>query len=485
MSRWRPWPGTTAALLCAGSILAQVSVPPTPVAVPLAATLAAPQARAFEQLADELLAANHGDLALTQQRLFDRAAAARDDTTRYLLLDQARSLAERQHCPALAIAALDQIASRFDSPVPDAALLLLPRMLADGATPAAAVAIAAGRQAVAGAQRTDDRLLRSLYELAVRAAAAEGDPWLQAKVAGDRARLQELHDAFCRWSGGNASPREGRRQLFATLFLSTGRLGAPTLGELAGEVSDHFEADQVAQRLGELKPERLLAMSQHASSTWVRRSLQRAAHARLGNLIGAADSDVEREVMARQMSGISSLLADQDGITRLRFRTEADRQQVVTAGDHWRIEDGLLVGTATETANATHRYAFENVRSVVIAGGIRSAAGLNFRIAVGNVNLLCNWEGAPENHAYFGSVRQTLRPPALTAGKLHTIALHRTDTGIVVCIDDRPWCTGIGTLDGTVSVYPALGSEIFVREILVDGDLEVAGSVSFPRSDLR
>jgi hypothetical protein len=73
----------------------------------------------------------------------------------------------------------------------------------------------------------------------------------------------------------------------------------------------------------------------------------------------------------------------------------------------------------------------------------------------------------------------------LTAGKLHTIALHRTDTGIVVCIDDRPWCTGIGTLDGTVSVYPALGSEIFVREILVDGDLEVAGSVSFPRSDLR
>ena len=38
-----------------------------------------------------------------------------------------------------------------------------------------------------------------------------------------------------------------------------------------------------------------------------------------------------------------------------------------------------------------------------------------------------------------------------------------------VCVDDQHLYTVPGSLAGTVSVYPALGSEIFVREILVSG----------------
>ena len=39
-----------------------------------------------------------------------------------------------------------------------------------------------------------------------------------------------------------------------------------------------------------------------------------------------------------------------------------------------------------------------------------------------------------------------------------------------VCVDDEHLWTVPGGLRGTVSVYPALGSEIFVREILIDGE---------------
>jgi hypothetical protein len=484
-----------AALWLVGSPEAQTPATPSQLEVPDASSLAVARGRALATLGDELLSASGGDLAAAQRRLFALADAAADDASRYVLLDLARNLAERQHSPALAIAACGRLAARFKIAATDDALPLLQRMAADGTTPAAAVALAARQQAVAAAQQAEDGSMRALQALATRAAAASNDAWLQAMVAGDGGRLDELHRAFDRWhTAAAASPaREERLQLFAPLFLFPDRLGAATLGEIAGELSDRVEADQAAQALRDLGPQRLLAMSQHARTTWVRRSLQRAAHARFGALFVPTSSDAERDVIARQMTGITSLLADQDGITRLRFRTASDKGQVVAAADHWRVEDGLLVGTAAAQGMdyATHRYAFENVHSVVITGGIRSTPAHNFRLAVGTVNLICNWEGGPENHAYFAGVRQTSGPPALTAGTLHTIALHRTDGGVLVFIDDRLWFTdrqrfaGTSTLDGTVCVYPALGSEIFVREILVDGDLAVAGPVAGPRGDLR
>ena len=51
--------------------------------------------------------------------------------------------------------------------------------------------------------------------------------------------------------------------------------------------------------------------------------------------------------------------------------------------------------------------------------------------------------------------------------------------GVEVCIDGVHWWTAPGRLRGTVTVYPALGSEIFVREILIDGELD--GLVEAPR----
>ena len=54
---------------------------------------------------------------------------------------------------------------------------------------------------------------------------------------------------------------------------------------------------------------------------------------------------------------------------------------------------------------------------------------------------------------------------------------------MLLFVDDALCFRAKGRLAGTVCLYPALGSEIFVREILVDGDLEGAGPVSGPRGE--
>jgi hypothetical protein len=84
----------------------------------------------------------------------------------------------------------------------------------------------------------------------------------------------------------------------------------------------------------------------------------------------------------------------------------------------------------------------------------------------------------PENHLWHLGDRTAKGPPALAAGQECAIALHRTPAGTLVFVDDQHWWTTPGDLDGTVTVYPALGSEIFVREILIDG--EVAAPVTGP-----
>jgi hypothetical protein len=119
----------------------------------------------------------------------------------------------------------------------------------------------------------------------------------------------------------------------------------------------------------------------------------------------------------------------------------------------------------------------------VIHGGIRSPAGLNFRFASGDAHAILNWEVAPQNHLWCRDARQTNAPPALTAGREHVIALHSAGENMLLFVDDALLFRAKGNLAGTVCVYPAFDSEIFVREILVDGDLEGSGLVSGPRGD--
>jgi hypothetical protein len=94
------------------------------------------------------------------------------------------------------------------------------------------------------------------------------------------------------------------------------------------------------------------------------------------------------------------------------------------------------------------------------------------------VNLLLNWEVEPQNHLWINGACHRTTPPALTASEEHTILIFTDGAYAHVCIDDKHMWTVNSHLAGTVSVYPALGSEIFVREILIDGT--PAGMVDAP-----
>ncbi|HEU4420704.1 MAG TPA: hypothetical protein VFT55_17325, partial [Planctomycetota bacterium] len=58
--------------------------------------------------------------------------------------------------------------------------------------------------------------------------------------------------------------------------------------------------------------------------------------------------------------------------------------------------------------------------------------------------------------------------------------LRQLDDQVVVCLDGNQVETGPGRLDGTVTVYPALGSEIFVSSIEIVGDVDLGTVVAGP-----
>ena len=454
-------------------------------AVPSPDALAAARAAALALLTDELVHAGGDDITAAQQRLAGLAAHAPDDATRWLLLEQSVQLAERAHLPARACAALQDLARAFAIDHEAALIELLRRMAQDRAC-ASAIALLALEQAQRRALAVEGTPAR-LHEVALAAAAGGDDAWLRAAVADEAAQQLQLHADLLRWCGAGLAPaaRTARARLLADLCLDPERLLPTPLREFAGLLPSL--ADQTADlSLAGLGAERLLTLSHRVEAKWLRRSLQRLARESLARRLREAGDDAERSVLARQLASVIAALADRDGVTRLRFASAEALRQLAVAPDTWSIADGLLVGVARKPDTyATHRCAFAEIRSVVIRGGIRSAAGLNFRLAVGGVNVIFNWEVQPQNHLWSGGVQQTTSPPALTPGQEHTIALHAVGGEVLVLVDERLWFTARGALAGTVCVYPALGSEIFVREILVDGELECSGPVAGPRGELK
>jgi hypothetical protein len=217
-----------------------------------------------------------------------------------------------------------------------------------------------------------------------------------------------------------------------------------------------------------LTTEDLVALS-GKSNRAVRVGLLRWARTRLVRGY-TADDEAGRRERCRQLLDVTARLATTAGSSQLQFRDARDVEQFVIDNGDWRIDDGRLIGQADGADNfATHRMRFAQLHTVVIRGGIRSTAGLNFRCKVGDVNLLLNWEVRPENHLWRHGQCVAKGPRALTPGREHTIVVFTDGSVSHVCIDGEHWWTAPGGLEGTVTVYPALGSEIFVREILVDG----------------
>lgn len=219
----------------------------------------------------------------------------------------------------------------------------------------------------------------------------------------------------------------------------------------------------------ELDADQLTSLAERARHPQMRTGMLRCALQRCARSYIAAD-DTARRRAAAQITDLCDRLCQQDGLSRLRFDRDDQRDQLAYTNGRWRVQNGELVGTAEGNNNfATHRVRFSTMNAVVLRGGIRSAAGLNFRCKAGDVNLLLNWEVEDQNHLWLHGASYHTSPRALEQGKEHTILIFNDGNRSHVCIDDRHYYTVPGMLAGTVSVYPSLGSEIFVREVLVDG----------------
>jgi hypothetical protein len=162
-----------------------------------------------------------------------------------------------------------------------------------------------------------------------------------------------------------------------------------------------------------------------------------------------------------------------------RFTAPADGERLLISGGEWRVADGVLLGhNDGEKTRATARVAWRRIDSVTIRGGIRSPAGLNFRVAIGDFNALFNWEVADENHFYYRDAGIVVAPRRLRRGEEHTLRVHQLGEQIVATVDGDFVAAMPGKLDGTVTVYPAVGSTIFVRSIDVLGEVDLGRGVT-------
>ena len=481
-------PGLIVVLLLGGSLAAQPGPGgqepmSEPKPVPRQAELDGARGKAFAAVVAQLVQGANGNLWLAQSQLQQAAWRQEDPAVRYLLLEEAVGVGERAGSAAVALAGVLQLAVEFEIDVDEYSLALLQRMaLAPGENTAATVAIAAWNAAYWRVGDVGAKALLRYHDVAVRAAVRCGRAelfsylterlnWLrgwqrlQERLVGASGDLQ-----FERRLQTLGSAARGDRYL---LRMPAAHL-APFLRVAPEELGDGA--------IGDLLPERLAALRERAVDPAVAEALLRAAKGALTSGMQKLDT---AGVAARAAQAVewTEMLATARGVQALRFLRAQDLDQLVCAHGSWRVEEGVLLGRAEGENNfATQRYSFRNTRSVVIRGGIRSAAGLNFRCMVGDVNLLLNWEVADENHLWRNGERRARGPRALVAGKEHTIVFLQHDDEVHVLIDGTSWWTAPGNLDGTITVYPALGSEIFVREILVDGDLD--GLVDGPRGVL-
>lgn len=472
-----PLLGLRGAALAATSFLtAQEPAPHASLPVPSAAAIAGAQSVALRALVERLTALDGGNLWRTQHELDLAAQAAADPAAKYVLLHEGIAVAERAgdtNAALMGIAALARVFAVDEQALSQELLLRLREAPRPARVNAAFTALRLARGAAVAP--ADTAMLR-FHDAALRAALHADDVWVYECVRDRIVTLRAAHDL---WRVAGTGP-EGRRDC-AAAFIGDWLEPAADCSSLATFVQAKAnELDGVAaSALGET---RLRELAATATNPVVRDGLRKLAlslHA--GRFLRAAEAPAGTDAAIAEL--IAQLATDA-GVTALHFRERADLDQLVRSNGNWRIHDGLLIGACTGVNNfATHRLSFGSMQAVLIRGGIRSAAGLNFRCKVGDVNLLLNWEVRPENHMWYQGNCTAKGPPALQPGKEHTLLFLAVDSGVLVCIDGLPWWDAPGRLEGTITVYPALGSEIFVREILVVG--EPATLVAGPSGELK
>ena len=164
----------------------------------------------------------------------------------------------------------------------------------------------------------------------------------------------------------------------------------------------------------------------------------------------------------------------------LRFESAADLGAWIAYGGDWNVDGGHAVGRSLVPESdryswLTCRTSYADIERVVVHGGLDARSRFNFRLGVGAVTVILNWECDDANLVhYIGSDGHGAGRRALVPGREAEIVVETTGTGmdrhVRLVVDDRVLWEGIGPpLAGTVTVYPALGSTIRVRDVTITG----------------
>lgn len=469
--------------------------------VPTAEAIAAMQGALLDELARVLVqAATPGE---NVDRLLARAAATEvPSPLRYALAGQAARCALLAGDVPMALRVADSLVEGFAIARADARADALRAFEAEGHVPA---------QVLAGAWLAEaERLLEgdragfaARVSAAERLASADRPRGLAAVVARRVVDLRAMRAAFerCQAAPDDAALRGRYRAFYRGDFagglpdLRAPGAGGERVARVAASKRDaHRDGDDPLMLAA--VAEQWLSVAADEHEPIAKRNLRRRAFAILGDAYLATCpmmlgnefevSEPERARLQRLFDRAGELMAEADDAFVQRFAGPDDLASMeITAGE-WRVADGTLIGRSTgEATRATLPWAFARIASVTIRGSIRSAGTLNFRLAVGPCNAILNWELDDVNPIWFGDMEQRVGPRALSAGREHAIHIRQLGEWIGVFVDERLLSLGPGQLAGTVSVYPALGSEIAVRQIEVIGDLDLGRVVRGPSGTAR
>lgn len=458
--------------------------PPRP--VPSASARAAAQPALLDVLAEQAVSEARG--AAAWQLLMSVAGDVHDPALRFELLVHARRCAIAADAVDAAVFASERLAAEF-------AVALEEEIGATLAALDARARLPAQRRAgawLASARRSASRGGEVASRLAAARVAALGDepPGLRALVERECRHVAAHEGCF---------PQGPLVDESTLIFRPPADLGLRRLALLSGAAVERAreleqrgtQADdagltlQAAEHWLSLcreQPEALHSgLRQHAA-----RLLGAVVRAHLPSMLGERQLAAAEASRARHMyEGLVDRLAAEVGVV-WRFVDPAALAGWPRSEGRWQVVDGGLRGTSIDDpTRCSAPLAFSSIQCVTIRGGLAAGSEHNFRFAVGDVNVLLNWEVADENHLYSGDARTAQGPRALTPGREHVIRLCQFDDLVVVLVDGKETLYHVGHLAGPITVYPALGSQIVVRSIEVWGDVDLDWVVTGPTGPTR
>lgn len=156
-------------------------------------------------------------------------------------------------------------------------------------------------------------------------------------------------------------------------------------------------------------------------------------------------------------------------VYRFRSMEPVKRDFTVEEPSCWRTVDGELVGSASKAARLLAAEGYRSLSSVAIRGRILPPPATNFRLGIGPLSAIFNWELAPQSHFRWYAHR-TISSFRLTPGKEQEITIRQlTRASVELGVDGKRVYLTHGDLAGTVCLFPSCESTIGVREIRILG----------------